>query len=280
MAHPHLDIGTLIAASTEQIFTTATGREGASGSGWTDHEGNLVLAPLSFGWSWYNGYDTPNAQNPSGTAGSSGTSYRVSKPLTSRMLNPNTPANGLNGQYLVPTLGIIVGGPVDAYTLWYQHSTAYYPETEMKGIIISLLATQSYFDDEASCGQSYNVTKPSLLDATLDIIINGDPPALFPAIPNGGDSNTLVVLEAIEGNLNEDNWFWMGSDSGLGTVSAAIIGSGNWVGDVIRVRIRSINPVAPADDTKNWEAIYDVTLEVSYFPFFRFRLVLTLKKGH
>jgi hypothetical protein len=33
------------------------------------------------------------------------------------------------------------------------------------------------------------------------------------------------------------------------------------VGDVIRVRIRAINPVTPADETQNWEAIYDVTLQ-------------------
>lgn len=261
VSHPNLDIGTLIATSTANIFLTATGREGASGSGWVDHEGNLVLAPLSFGWSWWSGYDTPYSLNPSGTAGSSGTSYVISKPLVNRMLNPNTPANGFNGQYLVPTLGIISGGPVDAYTLWYDFSTAYYPDTEMKGVTIAFLATSAYFNDTAGCGQDYIPTVPSLLDAPLDETINGDPPATFPEIPNGGDSNTLVVLEAIEGHLNKGDWIWMGSDAGLGTISAAILGNGHWVGDVIRVRIRAMNPFAPSDDTKNWEAIYDVTLQ-------------------
>ena len=263
VADPKLDIGTLIAASTEQIFVAAIGREGSSGSGWVDHEGNLVLAPLSFGWSWYNGGEKPTALNPSGTAGTSGTSYRITKPLVSRMLNPHTPANGVNGQYLVPTLGIISGGPVDAYTLWSEFSHAYYAETEMKGVIISLLATQHYFDTVASCGQNYTVTPPSLLDAPLEITITGTPPLTFPAIPNGGDSNTLVILEAIEGHLNKEDWVYMGSDAGLGTISGQILATGHWVGDVIRVRIRSINPVAPSDETKNWEGIYDVTLQAN-----------------
>jgi hypothetical protein len=43
--------------------------------------------------------------------------------------------------------------------------------------------------------------------------------------------------------------------------SGAIIGAGHWVGDVIRVRIRSFNVVAPTDPTKNWEGIYTVTLQ-------------------
>jgi len=33
------------------------------------------------------------------------------------------------------------------------------------------------------------------------------------------------------------------------------------VGDIIRVRIRAMNPVSPSDETQNWEAIYDVTLQ-------------------
>jgi hypothetical protein len=43
--------------------------------------------------------------------------------------------------------------------------------------------------------------------------------------------------------------------------SGAILSNGNWVGDNIRVRIRAINPVSSSDETQNWEAIYDVTLQ-------------------
>jgi hypothetical protein len=259
--HPKMDIGTVIAAATEQVFVDTQAQQGASGSGWVDHEGNLVLAPLSFSWEYDNSYDPPYAYTNWGFI-ASGTSYGISKPLVSRMLNAATPANGLNNQYLVPTLGIIVGGPVDAYTLWYEHSPAFYPATEMKGIIISALATQHYFNTTARCGsQAYEVTPPSLENAPLDETLEGTPPTTFPEIPNGGDTNTLVVLEAIEAHLDKNDWIYMGSDAGLGTVSGAILGTGHWVGDVIRVRIRSINVVAPSDETKNWEAIYSVTLQ-------------------
>jgi hypothetical protein len=264
--HPKLDIGTLIAAATEQVFTDGISGEGASGSGWVDREGNLVIAPLSFSWAASNAYHPPSATTPAGSAGASGTSYTISGPLVNRMLNPNTPANGVNGQYLVPTLGIIVGGPVDAYTLWYQHSTAYYAETQMTGVIISALATQAYYNATVRCGSNvtapvHTVTPPSLLNAPLDEIISGNPPTTFPAIPNGGNANTLVILKAIEGHLNKRDWIWQGSDAGLGTISGAILGTGHWVGDVIRVRIVAVNPVTPNDETQNWDAIYSVTLQ-------------------
>ncbi len=148
-----MDVGTLIAASTEQVFVEAPGQEGASGSGWFDVEGNLVVAPMSFAWSFWNAYDPPNTFNEVGSYGVSGTSYRITKPMVSRMLNPNTPANGVNGQYLVPSLGIISTGPVDAYSLWYWYGPEYYPDTENVGISFVNLATQGYFDDTASCGQ-------------------------------------------------------------------------------------------------------------------------------
>jgi len=253
--HPKMDIGTLIAAATEQVFVDAQAQQGASGSGWVDHEGNLVLAPLSFSWSYDNGYDIPDAYTDWGM-------IAISKPLVSRMLNPATPANGLHNQYLVPTLGIIAGGPVDAYTLWYEHSPAFYPATEMKGIIISALATQHYFNTTARCGsQAYEVTPPSLENAPLDVTLEGTPPTTFPEIPNGGDTNTLIILEAIEAHLNKGDWIGMGSDAGLGTVSGAILATGHWVGDVIRVKVRAVNVVAPSDETKNWEGIYSVTLQ-------------------
>jgi hypothetical protein len=182
-----------------------------------------VIAPLSFSWAASNAYHSPSAVTPAGTAGASGTSYTISKPLVSRMLDPTTPPNGVNGQYLVPTLGIIVGGPVDAYTLWYQHGNTYFPETEMKGIIIAALATQTYYNTTVRCGGNssapvHTVTPPSLYNAPLDTIISGTPPTNFPAIPNGGNANTVVILVAVEGNYNQKNWVWMGSDAGLGTV--------------------------------------------------------------
>jgi len=231
--HPKLDIGTLIAAATEQVFVDGISGEGASGSGWLSREDNLVVAPLSFGWSASNAYHTPSALNLAATAGTSGTSYRISGPLTSRMLNPNTPANGVNGQYLVPTLGIIAGGPVDAYTLWYQHSTAYYAETEMKGVIIASLATQTYYNTTVRCGNNVTapthiVTPPSLLNAPLDTTFTGTPPLTFPAVPNGGNTNTLVVLVAMENRLNSNEWTWMGSDAGLGTIRYGVVDTFLW----------------------------------------------------
>jgi hypothetical protein len=57
-----------------------------------------------------------------------------------------------------------------------------------------------------------------LLNAPLDTIFTGTPPVNFPAIPNGGNANTLVVLVAIENRLNSNDWTWMGSDAGLGTI--------------------------------------------------------------
>jgi hypothetical protein len=259
--HPHMDIGTLIAASSEQVFVEAAANEGASGSGWFDNNQKLVLAPLSFTWSASNQYETPDATNTVGGMGSSGTSYRITKPLVQRMLDPATPANGVNGQYLVPSLGIIALGPVDAINLWLSYSPDDYPATENKGIMFKFLATSQYFNTTAGCSQNYIPAEPSLLDAPLDVIIDGTPPDPFPDLPANGDSDTVVVLEAIEQTLDKGNWVPMGSDAGLGTITGTIIGGGHWVGDVIRVRIRSFNVVAPADATKNWEGIYRVTLK-------------------
>jgi len=109
--------------------------------------------------------------------------------------------------------------------------------------------------------QPYDITPPSLLNAPLDVVIGGTPPDMFPDLPTGGDVDTVVALVAMESSFNSNKWVWMGSDAGLGTISGTILANGYWVGDVIRVRIRSFNVVALSDPTKNWEGIYSVTLQ-------------------
>jgi len=153
--HPRLDIGTLVAASTEQIFVEAFANQGASGSGWYDQNEHLTIAPLSFTWSFYNQYEVPDSTNFFGGLGSSGTAFRITKPLVNRMLNPATPANGLNGEYLVPTLGIVALGPVDAVNLWLSYNPDLYPLTENKGVMFKFLASQEYFNTTAGCGQVF-----------------------------------------------------------------------------------------------------------------------------
>ncbi len=118
-----------------------------------------------------------------------------------------------------------------------------------------------------------------MLDAPLDTIITGTPPDPFPEFPNGGDDNTVVVLVAIEGHLNQGDWIKMGSDAGLGTVSGALIATGHWVGDVIRVRIRAMNVFDLGDDTKNWEATYSVTLQVRTLSLACTLTTLTAERG-
>jgi len=260
--HPRMEIGTQIFAATEQVFVDTVVARGGSGSGFVDQHGNLVIAPISFSWTSGQQGKVANTTVQLGVPmGSSGTSYRVAQPMVNRMLNPATPANGVNGQYLVPTLGIIALGPVDAVTLWTDYSAALYPLTENKGIIFKFLATSNYFNTTGGCGQNYVPTPPSLLNAPLDDIITGTPPEAFPAIPAGGDANTVVALIAIEKSLNSNHWQVVGSDAGLHTISGAILSNNYWVGDVMRVQIRSFDVTALNDPTKNWEGIYSVTLQ-------------------
>jgi len=235
---------------------------GSFGSGFVDQRGNLVIAPLSFLWtSSQQGKEANTTVQLGVPMGSSGTSFRVAQPMVSRMLNPATPANGVNGQYLVPSLGIIALGSVDAVTLWSDYSAAMYPLTENKGILFKFLATSTYFNTTGGCGQNYVPTVPSLLNAPLDEIITGTPPETFPAIPANGDANTAVALIAIEKSFGSNKWQEVGSDAGLHTISGSLIGNNYWVGDRVRVDIRSFDPTALSDPTKNWEGIYTVTLE-------------------
>jgi len=70
--------------------------------------------------------------------------------------------------------------------------------------------------------------------------------------------STLVILEAVE---IDHKWHYLGDDVGLETVSGLIIGSGKWSGDIVRVRVRSLDPYNPTDPSLNWEGIYVVTLQ-------------------
>jgi len=253
---PGKDIGADFSTSIEQLFYDGNSGPGSSGGGAFNRNGNLVLSPLS--WAWYDG-DRIFA--------SSGTSSDVSSQVVRRILDPNFPPNGPNNKYLVPTLGVVKLRPIGATFLWNWDGPEYLPWIENKGIWFSFLYTQNFFefltDYIFSCGYPpYQVTAPSILDAPLDVTIAGQPPVTFPAVP--GDClfcSTIVVLEAVERTLDRNDWVPVGEDAGLGTVSGVILGSGKWVGDVVRVRVRALDPYLPADPTVNWEAIYRVTLQ-------------------
>jgi hypothetical protein len=53
----------------------------------------------------------------------------------------------------------------------------------------------------------------------------------------------------------------LGEDAGLQTVTGLILGANKWVGDVINVKIRSVDRSAPLNPTHNWEGVYSVTLK-------------------
>jgi hypothetical protein len=101
-----------------------------------------------------------------------------------------------------------------------------------------------------------------MLGAPLDYTESGTPPDPFIDYPGGiaSDTQTMVILEAIEGHLHHRDWHYLGEDAGLTTVTGVLFGMGKWVGDQVRVRVRSVNPFYPDDPTKNWEGIYLVTL--------------------
>jgi|WetSurMetagenome_2_1015567.scaffolds.fasta_scaffold00228_29 hypothetical protein len=261
------DRGTSFAVSVDQVFVDIEIQPGASGMGMFNNEKKLVLAPLSYRWQYTGGSNDGFVPTSEARITASGTSSRVSRPLTDRMLNPNTPPNGAENRYLIPGLGIIPTQVVSATNIFIDWGNNYLPFLQMRGIIFAFLASQSYYDHLTTtvneCGfPPYTVTPPSMLGAPLDVVISGSPPDPFPDFPGGDPTVTgiMTILEAIEGHLDHNDWHYLGEDAGLTTVTNVILGNNKWVGDVVRVRIKSVNPALPDDGTTNWEGIYRVTL--------------------
>lgn len=252
------DRGSSFAVSIDQVFFDGNAEPGSSGSGIFNEDREIVFAPLTYGW--MAGGDNTNVFSVSGT------SSRVSGPLVHRMLNPNTPPNGpAHNKYLIPSLGISPFYVVSALNLWLNYPIGNLAATQSKGIIFNWLATQEFYDFLTTTSECefppYTVTPPSLLDAPLDVTLSGTPPDPFPDFPSGMDINTIVALEAMELTLDRGNWYEVGEDSGLETVSGILARGRFWEGDQIRVRIRSWNIASLSDATKNWEGIYRVTLQ-------------------
>jgi|WetSurMetagenome_2_1015567.scaffolds.fasta_scaffold00597_23 hypothetical protein len=253
------DRGSSFAVSIDQVFFDGNSEPGSSGSGIFNEDKQVVFAPLTYGW--MAGDDTSNVFSVSGT------SSRVTAPLVKRMLNPDTPPNGpAHNKYLLPALGINPMFVVSGLDLWLNFDIGNLAATQSKGIIFFWLATQEFYDflttDFNDCGfPPYTVTPPSLLNAPLDVTLGGTPPDPFADFPACCDPDTIVALEAMELTLDRGDWYEVGEDSGLETVSGVLARGHFWEGDVIRVRIRSWNIASPTDPTMNWEGIYRVTLQ-------------------
>ncbi len=246
-----------LCTGVERVHFDTTVAPGASGSGVVDRNGNLVIAPLSFGHTFDgDGFST------------SGTSQRVAQPLTERFITgvPNGPGK----QFLVPTLGANSFGAVGLHNILdnLAGGPLNFAFTEIRGQIFNLLTDQILYDvlkalSPCLCGPmlpAHVVTPSSLLGAPLDVTEDGTPPATIPEIPTPL-GNQFRILVAIEINLDSGNFQDLGDLPGLETVSGLIIGSGKWVGDVIRVRIRRFDATNPANPLLNWQALYRVTLQ-------------------
>jgi len=264
------DRGTSFAVSVEQMFVGVDVQGGASGSGFFNINRELVMAPLSYRWTDL--YPPPGGGGFDGTASTSasGTSSRVSQPLTNRMLS--TAPNGANNMYHIPSLGIIptqVVSALNLYTDWL--GSTYYPYLQNKGILFEFFATQGFFEylvtlNECSPAITWNISSPAMLGAPLDVALSGTPPDPMIDFPGGGTyaggfSNYPVILEAIELTPGRHNWQWLGEDAGLQTVTGILIGGGKWVGDVVRVKIRAVDALDALNPARNWEGIYSVTLK-------------------
>ena len=142
--------------------------EGASGSGVWNHEGELVLAPLTYLW------------EDADVFANSGTSSHVSRHIAATILDPAFVPDGLDNKLLVPSLGAITfethNGPdfVNFDTLAF-----YAAQTPNYGIYSPWLADQNWFDflntvvEDSCLNTSYVVAIPSMLDAPLDTTIQG-----------------------------------------------------------------------------------------------------------
>lgn len=194
------DRGTGFAVSVEQIFVDSQSQEGASGTGFFNADRKLVLAPLSYRWDFIRPGPPPvDVPWDSNYISASGTSSRVSKPLTDYMLNPANAPNGANNHYLIPSLGIIPVQVVSAVNIYVDWADTYLPYAQTRGIIFYFLATQAYYEyliDLAGCvGMDlYVANPPSMLGAPLDEILSGTPPDPFPDLLGGFP--VMIVLEA------------------------------------------------------------------------------------
>jgi len=183
------------------------------------------------------------------------------------MLNPLTPPNGpAHNKYLVPGLGISPMFSVSALELYLNFPIGNLAATQSKGIIFFWLASQEFYDFLTEgfnvCGfPPYTMTPPSLLGAPLDETLYGTPINPFHDFPANMGPDTVVALEAIELAPYQNDWFEVGEDAGLETVSGMLARGGYWEGDLLRVRIRSWDIATPADPTLNWEGVYNVTLQ-------------------
>jgi len=182
------------------------------------------------------------------------------------MLNPLTPPNGpVHNKYLVPSLGINPMYTVSALELYLNLPIDTLAITQSKGVVFYWLASQEFYDFLTQGFNNcmfppYTVTPPSLLGAPLDEILSGVPINPFHDFPADVGPLTVVALEAIELVPYSGDWFEIGEDSGLETVSGMLARGGYWEGDLLRVRIRSWDTESP-DPTYNWEGIYNVTLQ-------------------
>jgi hypothetical protein len=261
------DRGTSFAVSVEQVFVDQDIQPGASGMGMFTPGHRLMLAPMSYRWDYSTTSEEDSGATNTVRLTASGTSSRVSRPLTDRMLNPATPANGVGGRYLVPSLGIIPYEVVSGVNLFTNWGPTYVPFLQNRGIIFTFLASQTYYNYVTNVTTTclfpaYSVTPPSMLGAPLDEVISGTPPDPFPDFPGGTHTSDgiMTILVAIEGHLDRSDWHYLGEDAGLTTVSGVLMGTGKWVGDTVRVRILSIHPSDPTNPASNWEAIYRVVL--------------------
>jgi len=250
--HPYADRGSSFAVTSEQVFIDLNAQDGASGSAALNDALQMVMAPLTYGWVSLSG----------DVYAVSGTSADVSRPLVQAMLSgarlPNGPAHR---KYLVPSLGVVPLYVLSGINLQYYINTVYGTVLENKGLVFDWLASQEYYDflvSIHSCGfPPYNMTAPSLLGARVNQVFGGNPPDPFQDFP-AYDGNTVVVLMALERN---HQWVYLGEDAGLETVSGVLATGGYWVGDTVRVRIKSVNPYEPNNPNATWEAAYNVTLQ-------------------
>ncbi len=253
------NMGSSVEVTIDQVFFDGNVEPGASGSGIFTDDNKVVMAPLTYGW--LAGDSTSNVFSASGT------SSRVSAPFVSRVLNPDTPPNGPNNKYLIPALGINPLLVVSGLDLIWDFDIEELPFTQSKGIIFFWLATQEFYDFlTTSIGECdlppYTVTPPSMLNAPLDTTISGNPPDPFVDFPGSNNEFNIVALEAIELTLDRGDWYYVGEDAGLETVSGMIARGHYQVGDQIRVRVRCWNSAFPDDPDFNWEGIWRVTLQV------------------
>lgn len=250
--HPMADRGTSFAVSIEQVFVDLNSEDGSSGSAVINPDGQIIMAPLTYGW-------TDSAGNIYAV---SGTSSDVSGPLVRSILRGDAPNGPANNKYLIPSLGIVPQFTMSGLNVRNFLGSEYAALFENKGFAFLWLPVQGYYEFIANTVYEcnfvpYNLTAPSLLDAPLDFAYYGTAPDPFPDFPAINDA--IVVLLALERTPNQ--WVTIGEDAGAETISGIIAGAGKQPGDTIRVRIKSGDPFDLANPNSNWDAVYTVTLQ-------------------